>query len=67
MAADRIAEMKAKILAVVEKNGQPISKIANLAGISVATASKFCHILEAEKRVKIERFGDMKLVRGAGR
>jgi len=67
MAADRAVDMKAKILNVIEKTGQPISKIAELAGVSIATASKFCHILEAERKVKIERFGDMKLVRGAGR
>lgn len=63
------APIKDRILAIVQSatnSGMPINKIADKAGISVATTSKFVHILAAERKVKIERFGDMKLVR-AGR
>jgi DNA-binding MurR/RpiR family transcriptional regulator len=70
MLQDRSLATKEKILTIVLGNtdgGLSISKVAERAGISVATASKFVHILAAERKVKIERFGDMKLVHGAGR
>jgi len=70
MLQDRSLATKEKVLSIVLGNadgGLPISKVAERAGISVATASKFVHILAAERKVKIERFGDMKLVQGTGR
>lgn len=58
-------EMERKILELVKNsgNGLYISKIAKKIGISHQTASKFIHILEAEKKVKVEKIGDMKVVR----
>ncbi len=66
MLPDRSLVLKDKIISIISANadgGLPISKVAARAGVSVATASKFCHILEAEKKLRIERFGDMKLVK----
>jgi predicted transcriptional regulator len=70
MPADSSIAVKEKILGIVQTiadGGIPITRIAERAGVSVATASKFVHILAAERKVKIERFGDMKLVKGVGR
>lgn len=56
-------KMKESILSTLKsQNSLSISKIAEKVGISASTASKFIHILEAEKKVKIEKFGNMKLV-----
>jgi len=56
--------MKEKILNLLKNSsGLCISKIAQKIGVSLPTASKFVHILEAEKKVKIEKMGDMKIVR----
>ena len=66
MLPDRSTAIKDKIVSIIAANadgGLSISKVASHAGVSVATASKFCHILEAEKKLRIERFGDMKLVK----
>lgn len=67
---DHFPSLKERIVLIVqtdENGGISISKIAERAGISAATASKFIHILAAEKKLKIERFGDMKLVKEVGR
>ncbi len=58
-------EMKRKILELIKNsgNGLYISKIAKKIGVSHQTASKFIHILEAEKKIRIERIGDMKVVK----
>ena len=58
----RDEEAKARIMAVL-KGEMPIKGIAAKAGLSVATASKYCHILEAERRISMHQFGNMKLVR----
>ena len=56
--------MKEKILNLLKNSsGLCISEIAQKIGVSLPTASKFVHILEAEKKVRIERMGDMKIVR----
>lgn len=54
----------ARILDTLDKNGSsvPIYKVAKDAGISLATASKYCHILAAQNRILMESFGNMKLV-----
>lgn len=46
-----------------EDFGLPIQEIAKKIGASVQTTSKFCHILEAEKKVAIRKFGNMKLIK----
>ncbi len=38
-------------------------KIAKQAGVCVTTASKYCYILQAEKRVEISSFGNMRMVK----
>ncbi len=59
--------VKEQILEVVKKgDGTPIHKIAQGCGISIATASKYCYVLEAENKIKIVSFGNMKLVSRRG-
>lgn len=55
--------LKIKVLSSVTKDAAPIYKVAKQAGVSVTTASKYCYILQAENRVSISSFGNMKLVR----
>ncbi|MEM5790683.1 MAG: MarR family transcriptional regulator [Candidatus Aenigmatarchaeota archaeon] len=58
-------EIEGKILEIIKNsdNGLYISKIARKIGVSHQTASKFIHILEAEKKIRVEKVGDMKMVR----
>jgi len=58
-------EIKQKIISVLRNSDGKlwIRRIAEKANINPMTASKFIHILEAEGKVSIERFGDMKIVR----
>ena len=59
--------VKERILDVLKRqNNVPIHKIAKDADISVATASKYCYVLEAENKIKIVSFGNMKLVSRRG-
>ena len=56
-----------RILSALEKQsagimGTPLYKIAINAGLSRATASKYCHILAAQNKIKMETFGNMKIV-----
>ena len=55
--------VKSRILSSVSRDAAPIYKVAKQAGVSVTTASKYCYILQAEKRVEINSFGNMKLVK----
>ena len=56
--------IKEKIVGMLKKtDAVPIHKIALGCKISVATASKYCYVLEAENKVKITSFGNMKLVK----
>lgn len=58
-----VDQIKEKILVALKKKDKvPIYQIAKESGISIATASKYCHILAAENKVRIESFGNMKLV-----
>jgi len=56
-------DMKAQILDALKRHDSvPIYQIARYCEISVATASKYCYVLEAERKVKLTSFGNMKLV-----
>lgn len=57
--------VKRKILKVIKKEpiGLSIREIAKRVKIAPSTASKFCLILEAEKKLEIVDFGNLKLVR----
>ncbi len=60
-------DVKQRILDVLKRSENvPIYKIAKESGISIATASKYCYVLEAEHKIKITRFGNMKLVTRRG-
>lgn len=56
------AEAKKRILSSLSGE-MPIKSLAGKLGLSSSTVSKYCLVLEAEKRVEIRRFGNMKLVR----
>lgn len=60
-------DMKETIYACTGREPEPIYKVARKADVSVQTASKYCFVLQAEGRVQIEKFGNMKLVRRTGR
>lgn len=55
--------LKTRVSSALKREAVPIHVIAKEAGVSVATASKYCHILQAEKHAEITRFGNMKMVR----
>jgi hypothetical protein len=59
----KIPDMKERILMSIGKEPTPIHQIAKNAGVCVTTASKYCYILQAEKKVEIKSFGNMKLVK----
>jgi DNA-binding IclR family transcriptional regulator len=54
---------KERILSAVTKEATPIYKIAEQAGVCTTTASKYLYILQAEGKVVLSSFGNMKLVR----
>lgn len=56
-------QIKLRVLSVMKNDAVPIYVIAKEAGISLATASKYCHILQAERLAEITKFGNMKMVR----
>ena len=56
-------EIKERIFSSINREAAPIHKVAKEAGVSVATASKYCYILQAEKKIDISSFGNMKLVK----
>lgn len=55
--------LKNRVLSSIGKEATPIYKIAGQAGVCVTTTSKYCYILQAENKVVITSFGNMKLVR----
>lgn len=59
--------LKADILKILKQDkspyGLPIFEIAKKIKASVQTTSKFCHVLEAEKKLTITKFGNMKLMK----
>ena len=59
----KIEGIKERVLDAIRRNGNvPIYKIAKEANVSVATASKYCYVLQAENKIRISSFGNMKLV-----
>ena len=56
-------DVKSRIFSSIGRDATPIYKVAKEAGVCITTASKYCYILQAEKRVDINSFGNMKLVR----
>lgn len=56
-------DFKEMVLSAVKKEAVPIFQIAKQVELSVQTTSKYCHILEAERKVEITKFGNMKMVR----
>lgn len=56
-------EVKGRVHSALGKEPLPIKIIAGKCGLSVSTASKYCHILAAEGRAEIRKYGNMKLVR----
>lgn len=58
-----MSDVKSRILSSIGREAAPIHKVAKEAGVSLATASKYCYILQAEKKIDIASYGNMKLVR----
>ena len=56
-------DLKASVYAATKKEAVPIFQIAKECELSVQTASKYCHILAAEHKIEITKYGNMKLVR----
>jgi hypothetical protein len=58
-------DIKEIIFSAIGRDPVPIYVIANNAGVSVQTASKYCYILQAEGRILMQKFGNMNLVKKA--
>ena len=58
-----VLDIKGVVLRAVKKEAMPIHVIAKDCGLSIQTTSKYCHILQAEHKVSIEKFGNMKMVK----
>ena len=56
-------DLKSMVYAAIKKEAVPIFVIAKAAGLSVQTTSKYCHILYAERKIVMEKFGNMKMVK----
>lgn len=56
-------EVKARVQGALGREPVPIKNVAEKCDLSISTASKYCHILAAEGRADIRKFGNMKLVR----
>ena len=59
--------VKELVYSCITDQAVPIFKIAEKAQVSVQTTSKYCYILQAEGKIRMEKFGNMQLVRRAGR
>jgi hypothetical protein len=55
--------LKDRVFSFVKRDAAPIHAIAKEAGLSVQTTSKYCHILQAEHKIEMTRFGNMKMVK----
>lgn len=55
-------DKKQKIIRVLNNNEFSIAEISEKIGLSEATVSKYCHVLEAEGKVRMRRRGNMKLI-----
>jgi hypothetical protein len=58
-----IPDTKERILMCIGKEPTPIHIIAKKSGICITTTSKYIYILQAENKIAIQGFGNMKLVR----
>ena len=58
-----VEPLKERIFSCIRREAVPISTIAREAGLSVQTTSKYCHILQAEHKIEIAKFGNMKMVK----
>ena len=56
-------DLKLRVFVAIKKDAAPIYRIAEEIDLSVQTTSKYCHILQAENKVAITKFGNMKLVK----
>lgn len=56
-------DLKAMVFAAVTREAVPIYQVAKQIGLSVQTTSKYCHILQAEHKIEMQKFGNMKLVK----
>ncbi|MBI2076321.1 MAG: hypothetical protein HYT72_03690 [Candidatus Aenigmarchaeota archaeon] len=55
--------LKERVFSCVRREAAPIYAIAREAALSVQTTSKYCHVLQAEHKVEITKFGNMKMVK----
>lgn len=60
---DKGPNIKERIFSSISKGATPIYVVARQANVCTTTASKYCYILQAEKRVEISSFGNMKMVK----
>lgn len=56
-------DLKAMVFGAVTREAVPIYQVAKQIGLSVQTTSKYCHILQAEHKIEMQKFGNMKLVK----
>jgi predicted Rossmann fold nucleotide-binding protein DprA/Smf involved in DNA uptake len=54
---------KDRVYAAVTREAVPMHVIAKKTGISLATTSKYLFVLQAENKVIIQNFGNMKLAK----
>ncbi len=59
--------LKERVLSAIGKEATPIYVVAKKAGTCVTTTSKYCYILQAEHKIVMTSFGNMKLVRRKGK
>lgn len=57
------SSIKDAILLAITQEAVPLYRVAEKAHVSVQTASKYCHVLDAEGKVRMQSLGNMKLVR----
>ncbi|MBS3050669.1 MAG: hypothetical protein J4400_00780 [Candidatus Aenigmarchaeota archaeon] len=56
-------DIKSRIFSSISREATPIYKVAQQANVCITTASKYCYILQAEKKIDISSYGNMKLVK----
>lgn len=57
------ADLKSRVFSAIKREPVPIFQIAKTIGLSVQTTSKYCYILQAENKIAITKFGNMKMVK----
>jgi len=58
-----VNDIKSRIFSSISREATPIYKVAQQANVCITTASKYCYILQAEKKIDISSYGNMKLVK----